>query len=270
MSAKRRGALGVSAVGRVSVHDAAAKGFGAAADEYERARPDYPAAAVRLLSRELAIGPGRRLLDLGAGTGKLTRIMVPLGPRVVALEPVESMRVRFARALPLVPVVAGIAEAMPFAGASFDAVVCAQAFHWFDGERALAEIHRVLDRGGLLGLVWNVKDESVAWVRELGDILRPYQQRVPQETTGEWRPAFSSKDLFGPLKEARIPHAQRLDVAGLVERYASASYVAVLPDDERGDVLGRIRRLAETHPDLAGREGFDLPYVTEIYWCARR
>lgn len=260
----------MSAVGRVSVHDAAAEGFGAAAYEYERARPDYPAAAVERLCRELSIEPGRRLLDLGAGTGKLTRMLVPRGPRVVALEPVESMRVRFARVLPRVPVVAGIAEAMPFAGASFVAVVCAQAFHWFDGEPALAEIHRVLDRGGLLGLLWNVKDESVAWVRELGDILRPYQERVPQETTGEWRLAFSSTELFGSVQEARVPHAQRLDTAGLVKRYASASYVAVLPGDERRDLLDRIRRLAETHPDLAGLEGFDLPYVTEIYWCARR
>jgi SAM-dependent methyltransferase len=253
-----------------SVHEAAAKGFGAVADEYERARPDYPSAAMDRLASELGLGPTTRLLDLGAGTGKLTRLLLPSGPRAVGLEPLASMREHFVRVLPEVPMVGGLAEALPFAAASFDAVVCAQAFHWFDGERAVKEIHRVLGPGGRLALLWNVKDESVPWVKELWGILHPYQSRVPQETTGEWRKAFSRADLFGELQEARFPHSQSLDAPGLVERYASASYVAVLPDDERAEVLGRIRTLAETHPDLKGKARFDLPYVTELHWCARR
>jgi ubiquinone/menaquinone biosynthesis C-methylase UbiE len=252
-----------------SVHEAAAEGFGAVAGEYERARPDYPRAAVERLAAELRIETGSRLLDLGAGTGKLTRMLAPLGARVVAAEPLSSMRERFVRVLPAVPLVAAVAEALPFRAAAFDAVVCAQAFHWFDGERALAQIHRVLEPGGRLALLWNVKDESVGWVRELGDILRPHQAKVPQETTGEWREAFSAS-RFGALQEDRFPHAQRLDAEGLVERYASASYVATLPDAQRRDVLERIRDLAGTHPDLAGKAQLDLPYVTELHWCARR
>ena len=250
-----------------SVNPAAAEGFGAVADEYERARPDYPRAAVERMTAELRIEAGSRLLDLGAGTGKLTRMLT--GTDVVAAEPLSSMRDRFARVLPGVPLVAGVAEALPFRDAVFDAAVCAQAFHWFDGERALAEIHRVLTGAGGLALIWNVKDESMDWVRALGDILRPHQAKVPQETTGRWREAFGSSG-FGPLEEARFPHSQRLDAAGLVERYASASYVATLPEAERRDVLLRVRDLAETHPDLAGREDFELPYVTELYWSARR
>jgi len=250
-----------------SVNRAAAEGFGAVADEYERARPDYPRAAVERLTAELRIETGSRLLDLGAGTGKLTRMLS--GANLVAAEPLSSMRERFARVLPGVPLVAGVAEALPFGDAAFDAVVCAQAFHWFDGERALAEIHRVLTAGGGLALIWNVKDESVDWVRALGDILRPHQAKVPQETTGRWREAFGASG-FGRLEEARFPHAQRLDAAGLVERYSSASYVATLPDPQRRDVLRRVRDLAETHPDLAGRESFELPYVTELHWSARR
>ena len=253
-----------------SVHETAAQGFGSAADEYERARPDYPRAAVDRLAAEVGIRDGSRLLDLGAGTGKLTRMLVLRGAQVVAVEPLASMREHFARVLPDVPLVGGVAEALPFAGGGFHAVVCAQAFHWFDGPRALNEIHRVLEPGGRLALLWNVKDESVGWVKELGDILRPHQQRVPQETTGEWRAAFSASELFGPLEEARFPHAQRLDAPGLVERYASASYVATLPDAERRDVLDRIRLLAANHPQLAGKEEFELPYVTELHWCARR
>ena len=251
-----------------SVHETAASGFGAVADEYERARPDYPRAAVERLTQELG-GDHARWLDLGAGTGKLTRMLA--GQRVVAAEPIASMREHFARVLPEVPLVAGLAEQLPFADASFGSIVCAQAFHWFDSERALGEIHRVLRPGGGLALLWNVKDESVPWVQELGDILRPHQARVPQETTGEWRRSFeAASELFGPLQEARFPHAQPLDGPGLVERYTSASYVAVLPEAERLDVLARIRSLTVEHPDLSGRTEFDLPYVTEMHWCVRR
>jgi ubiquinone/menaquinone biosynthesis C-methylase UbiE len=252
------------------VHEAAAEGFGAVADEYERARPDYPSAAIDVLRNELGVGPRNRTLDLGAGTGKLTRMLVPLGGPLVAVEPLASMSEHFARVLPEVPIVSGVAEAMPFSDAAFHAVICAQAFHWFDGPRALAEIHRVLEPGGRLALLWNVKDETVPWVRALGDILRPHQEKVPQETTGEWRRAFEATDLFGPIEEARIPHGQPLDGPGLVERYTSASYVAILPEDQRRDVLRRIAELTETHPDLAGKATFDLPYVTEVYWSSRR
>lgn len=252
-----------------SVHRAAAESFGALADQYERARPDYPRAAIERLASELRVEAGSPLLDLGAGTGKLTRMLTPLGARVVAAEPLAAMRERFARVLPAVPMVGAVAEALPFGDGAFGGVVCAQAFHWFDGRRALAEIHRVLSPGGRLALMWNVKDESVGWVRSLGDILRPHQAKVPQETTGRWRQAFSASG-FGPPEEARFPHAQRLDAESLVERYASASYVATLPAPQRGEVLGRIRRLAQTHPELAGREEFDLPYVTELHWSGRR
>ena len=253
-----------------SIHEAASGGFGAAADEYERRRPDYPGEAVDRLVQELEIGRAYTVLDVGAGTGKLTRQLARLGPRLVALEPVEAMRRRFAAAVPGVPVVAAVAEAIPARDATFDAVVCAQAFHWFDGERALPEIHRVLKPRGRLGLLWNVRDPSVDWVARLGEIIEPYQAGVPQEISGEWRRAFSTTDWFGTLHQLRFTHSQPLDAEGLVERYASASYIAVLPEDERGEVLGRIRHLAQAHPDLAGRPSFELPYITDLFWCARR
>jgi SAM-dependent methyltransferase len=251
-----------------SIHEAASEGFGAASGEYERRRPLYPEDAVERLVGELEIGPGSRVLDLGAGTGKLTRMLAPFGPRLVALEPIAAMRERFVEVLPDVPLAAGLAEALPFKDGSFGGVICAQAFHWFDGDRALPEIHRVLRPGGRLALLWNVKDEEVGWVKELGDILRPFQDAVPQESSGEWRGAFERTGLFGSLTEVRFSHAQRLDAEGLVERYASASYISFLPEDQRRDVLGRIRELADSHPDTAGR-GFDLPYVTELHWAER-
>lgn len=252
-----------------SVHEAAERGFGAAAEAYERSRPDYPSEAIDRLIQELEVTRSCRAMDLGAGTGKLTRLLLPTGATLVAVEPVEAMRVAFSTVLPEVRLVGGVAEALPFLDETFDAVVCAQAFHWFDGDRALPAIHRVLKRWGRLGLLWNVRDESVPWVRELTELIQPYERTAPREKTHEWRRAFSASDLFGRLNQLRFPYAQRLDVDGLVERFASVSFIASLSPEERDDVLERIRSLAETHPDLAGRKVFDLPYVTELYWCAK-
>jgi SAM-dependent methyltransferase len=252
-----------------SVHEAAERGFGAAAEAYERSRPDYPSEAIDRLIQELELTRSCRALDLGAGTGKLTRLLQPTGATLVAVEPVEAMRGAFASVLPQVRLVGGVAEALPFADETFDAVVCAQAFHWFDGDRAIPAIYRVLKRWGRLGLVWNVRDESVPWVHDLTEIIGPYERTAPRERTHEWRRAFSASDLFGRLNQLRFPHAQRLDVDGLVERFASVSFIASLPPKDREVVLGRIRAVAETHPDLAGQAKFDLPYVTELYWCAK-
>jgi SAM-dependent methyltransferase len=250
----------------VSIHHAAAGGFGSAAEKYERSRPDYPDESVRLLARELRLSPGRQAMDLGAGTGKLTRMLTGTGASLVAVEPVEAMRRRFAQVVPEVPVVGGTAEALPFRDGTFDAVVCAQAFHWFDAEGAMRAIHAVLRPGGRLGLVWNTRDESVDWVKQMSDVLRPYESKEPG---GGWRDAFARTTLFGRLHERRFSHRQDLDVEGLVERVASVSFIAILPDAERAGVLGRIRSLAETHPALAGRSRFVLPYVTKVYWCER-
>ena len=197
------------------IHDAAA-GFGTVVNEYERRRPDYPAEAVDRLIQEIEAQRGAAILDLGAGTGKLTRMLAATGVRVVAVEPVEAMRQRLASLLPDIPVVAGLAAALPIADGRFDAVVCAQAFHWFADESSLREIHRVLKPRGRLAMLWNTRDASVPWVQALGDILGPLQAQIPQETTGDrWRP-FSSTDLFGPLHQLRFPHSQYLGVEGLV------------------------------------------------------
>jgi SAM-dependent methyltransferase len=253
-----------------SVHETAGSGFGAAADEYERSRPDYPPQAVDLVVRELNIAPGRRLLELGAGTGKLTRILAGTRARIAAIEPVEQMRRRFSVELPGTPVLAGTAEQLPFGGATFDAAVAAQAFHWFDGARALPELHRVLRSGGNLGLMWNIKDESVGWVAALTEIIEPYERGAPRARTGAWRKAFSETDLFGELQHRAFSHEQLLDQDGLVTRIASVSFIARLPASERDDVLDRVRKLVETHTDLRGRERFSLPYVTDLYWGERR
>jgi SAM-dependent methyltransferase len=251
------------------IHRVAAEGFGAAAEAYERGRPGYPGEAVTHLVRVLGIGPSRTVLDLAAGTGKLTALLVPTGATLVAVEPVDAMREQLQTRLPTVPALRGTAEAIPLGDHSVDAVVVAQAFHWFDEERALCEIHRVLRPGRSLGLVWNVRDQSVDWVGRLTDILEPHAGDAPRHRSGKWRSAFDRADLFGPLKERSFPHAQEVTLDGLVDRVLSTSFIAALDEPTRARVARQVVELARSHPELTGRERFTLPYRTDVLWCRR-
>jgi SAM-dependent methyltransferase len=252
------------------IHEAAARGFAEAAEAYERGRPGYPPAAVQHLCRVAGIGPGRAVLDLAAGTGKLTRLLVATGAEVVAVEPVEEMRAALARALPETPSLAGTAEDVPLPAASMDAVVAGSAFHWFRGDEALAEIHRVLRPGGCLGLLWNIRDESVPWVAELSAIMEPHRAETPGYQAGAWREAFARTALFSPLHHAEFRHAHLLEPEAVVARVASVSFVAALGESDRAAVLGRVRALLARDPATRGREVVELPYRTDVWWCCAR
>ena len=253
---------------RVSgVHVAAAVGFQANADAYERGRPGFPPEVTDALVRACGIGAGSRVVDLAAGTGKLTRALLPSGAAMIAVEPVEGMRRVFAEQLPGVPVIAGTAEAMPLESGSSDAVVASQAFHWFDPVAAPREIHRVLTTGGALGLVWHVRDESVPWVAELTNLMEPYRGDTPSYRTGNWRRGLDATDQFTPLERMQFRYDQPMTVDGLLDRVLSVSFMAALPADGRRTVEERVRRLAATDPALAGRDTFALPYRTDVYVC---
>jgi SAM-dependent methyltransferase len=175
---------------RPSVHHAAAKGFAAAAEAYQRARPDYPPALAEWLRSELGLAPGRVAVDLGAGTGKFTPLLSATGARVIAVEPVEAMRAELVAAHPNVEALAGEAERLPLGDALVDAIVCAQSFHWFAKPAVLAEMRRALRPGGALALVWNVRDERIAWVMALTKILDRHQGDAPRHERGQWRALF--------------------------------------------------------------------------------
>ncbi len=251
---------------RTAIHDAAARGFPRAAEDYERGRPGYPPDAVARLVEALRIGPGRHVLDLAAGTGKLTRALEPSGAALVAVEPVAEMRAMLERASPAVQTVDGVAEAIPLAEDSVDAVVVGSAFHWFDGGPALAEIRRVLRPVGGLGLLWNVRDESVPWVAALTEIMEPHRGAAPRYAAGAWRAALERSRLFSPLESASFRHVQRLPPEGVVARVASVSFVAALPAGKRARVLDRVRRLLERDPVTRGRTLVELPYRTDVFW----
>ena len=219
------------------VHSAAATGFARSVEAYERARPEYPPEAIAWLARELDLRPGRTVVDLAAGSGTLSRPLAALGCEVIAVEPVAEMRAAIG---PTARALDGTAERMPLEDASADAVTVGQAFHWFDGPAALAEIERVLRPDGALALVWNRRPtESSALHAAISEIIAPYRGDAPAHGSGAWREAFAGREL----SEWRHEFAQRLDADGLADRVGSTSFVAALDDVERERVLARVRAL---------------------------
>jgi ubiquinone/menaquinone biosynthesis C-methylase UbiE len=242
------------------IHPAARGGFARVADAYERGRPGYPPAAIEFLAERLQLGPGRTVLDLAAGTGKLTRPLLATGAEVVAVEPVAEMRAALPAA---VRALNGTAEAIPLGAGSTDAVTVGQAFHWFDGDAALAEIHRVLRRGGTLAVVLNRRRMDDSLNQAVEELVAPYRGHTPGLRTGAWRAAFEHTELFGPLELHTFPNEQSLDADGLVDRVASISFIAKLGDAERADVLRAARELAGDGPVV-------IPHETEVYLSERQ
>jgi SAM-dependent methyltransferase len=252
------------------IHWAASGGFQTDVERYERGRPSYPPEAVEFLVNALGIGPGCTLVDLGAGTGKFTRLIADRGAELIAVEPVEAMRSKLAELVPTARVLDGTAERIPLGDGSVDAVLAAQAFHWFDGSRALPEIHRVLRAEGRLAMIWNVRDEAVEWVERLTAILDTLADDVPRYRTGGWRRAFERTELFGPLYRWVAYHVHRVDQEGLLDRVASVSYIAAAPEPDRERVLAQVRELLDTAPGSRAGDAIALPYRTEVYWTAGR
>ncbi len=252
------------------IHEAAARGFEAAVEPYERARPSYPDDAVEYLVRELGLAPGRDVLELGAGTGKFTRLLEPSGARITAVEPVAAMREALAGNCPAVTILDGTAEDVPVPDATADAVVAAQAFHWFDGDRALAEAHRVLRPGGRLGLIWNVRDEATDWSERITAIFDRLAGDGPRYRDLRWRAAFERTELFGPLHHQVAYHVHEVDRDTFLDRVLSVSYVASAPEDERERVVVEVNELLDKDPDLSGAASIVMPYRTDVFWTARR
>jgi MOSC domain-containing protein YiiM/SAM-dependent methyltransferase len=259
-----------STVLTMAIHESAAKGFAAGADAYERGRPEYSAAAIARLVEELRIGPGTRVLDLAAGTGKLTRALLPSGAEIVAVEPIREMRAKLEASAPGVEAIDGTAERIPLPNHSVDAVVVGQAFHWFDGVRATSEIRRVLRPGGALGLIWQSRDPKLPWIERLNEIIDAADDGHPRFREGAWREAFDAMALFEPLQLATFDHVQRGGVETIVDRVASISYVAAMPDGPRSAVLDEVRALLATHPDTAGSDVIELPYRADVFWTRPR
>jgi SAM-dependent methyltransferase len=247
------------------------RGFDRVAELYERARPGYPPAAVRFLAQRLGLGPGRTVVELGSGTGKFTRALVPTGAAIVAVDPTPGMRAVFERVLPSIAVLPGTAERIPAPDRFADAVVAAQAFHWFRGRRALREIARVLRSGGRLGLVWNTRDDRHEIWRGISELRESVRRGGAPSGERRWRSWFRGDRVpFGPVRERRFRHHQRLRPEQIVERVLSVSAVAVRPPAVRREVARRVRALVAVSGDRAADGTVSLPYWTEVFWAVRR
>lgn len=227
--------------------------FGPVAEAYDRARPSYPAEAAAWL-----VGPKRSaVLELGAGTGKLTELLVAAGHDVVATDPLPEMLGQLRSRVPGARAAVATAERIPVASRSADVVVSAQAFHWFDHDVALAEIARVLRPGGVLALVWNARDEGIPWVRRLGSIIGSSDNRLDLVD-----PVVESA-YFGPVEQQEFRFWQTLRRDDLFDLVRSRSYVALLDDAEREELLRRVGALYDDYG--RGPDGMQLPYLTRCY-----
>jgi SAM-dependent methyltransferase len=253
----------------LAVHHAAREGFSRQAASYGRGRPDYPQPLLTWLRQALHLGPGSSAVDLGAGTGKFTPLLLQTGASVVAIEPVDAMRAQLLQNFPGIRTLAATAQAMSLAAASVDAVICAQAFHWFASDEALCEIGRVLKPGGKLGLVWNVRDETVDWVAAMTRIIAPYEADTPRFHSGAWRRLFPHQ-LFSELQETCVAHEHVGSAqAVILDRVLSVSFIAALPADERARVAAQLESLIASQPQLRDQRPIAFPYVTRAYVSTR-
>lgn len=245
--------------------------FGAAVDVYDRTRPDYVPVAIAWCLAP-AGDPPLRVVDVGAGTGKLTAVLLALGHDVVAVEPDDEMRTRLGEVLgddERLEVHAGTAEDLPLDDGSVDGVIAGQAWHWFDREVVGREFARILRPGGVAAAVWNTRDEDVDWVRAWSEAVEegahPTGRKLVAAAGGpDFGGGFAARD------NTEFRHEQRLTREEVVLLAGSRSYTISLPDDRREALLASVRDLVDTHPDLVGRDLVSLPYVVECHRAVRR
>jgi ubiquinone/menaquinone biosynthesis C-methylase UbiE len=210
------------------------------------------------MAAKLDLRPGRTVLDLGAGTGKLTRALVKTGADVIAVEPGEAMLAQLRQAVPEVEALHGGAERIPLPDGSVDAVTVGQAFHWFRHDEAVPEIHRILRAGGAIALLWNMRDQDSPLQRRVSDLIEPLV--TPRAGSRDSSRYLAESELFGPIEERRFRFVHELDSDGLVGRILSISFVAAAPSETRVELERELRRLAATQ---GGAVAF--PYVTDVY-----
>jgi SAM-dependent methyltransferase len=247
----------------LSVHRSA-RGFDTAADVYDRVRPGYPPEAIAWFAEQLGLGPGRTVVDLAAGTGKLTAPLTGTGARVIAVEPSEGMLAVLRRRAPEAEAMTGTASDIPLPDGCADALVVAQGFHWFANDEALGEIHRVLRPGGALGLAWNRRDLSDPAHAVLERALDPWKGDTPRHRDGDWSRVLEASPLFEPLASAELPNDHELGPGGLEERAASTSFIAALPAEKRHEALAEVREFQAAAP-----KPIVLPHTCELFAFSR-
>jgi SAM-dependent methyltransferase len=250
-----------------------ASSFGAAAGQYAQHRPGYAEAAIRWCLGPVSGAQPVRVVDVGAGTGILTGALVDLGADVVAVEPDQAMLAELRRQLPGVRAVGGSAEALPLPDQSADAVLCGQAMHWFDMDRALPEIARVLTPGGVFAGLWNVDDDRVGWVAGLAAISKSgstlSRWRADPEADTEYSTLRAGSSWFAPVQEREFGNGQLRSADSLTAAIATQSRMLVADEAERASTLATIGDFLRRQPETSAGE-FTLPLVTVALRAVRR
>lgn len=253
-----------------SVHSAA-QAYQNVADTYVRGRPEYTTESIQALLGALKVTSESKAVDLGAGTGKFTKLILPYCPNVSTVEPIAAMRDKQRAFLRDDHILEGHAESIPFANSSLDCVFVANAFHWFDGPKALKEIHRVLKPGGGLGLIWlNDGVFTSDWGKLINAMLDDYEDGAPQRKTGVWDRAFTETTYFAPLAEEHLPHTRETTPELVLDRIGSLSFIALLPETEKAKLFQKVRDLLNSHPQTTGKTILQIDCVTDIYWTFKR
>ncbi|KRV50317.1 methyltransferase type 11 [Wenjunlia vitaminophila] len=222
------------------------------------------------LATALGLERGRTVVDIGAGTGKFTRLLALTGARVLAVEPVAAMRESLAELLPSVTVIDGTGERTGLPDGSVDAVVAAQSWHWFQQEAALSEVERVLRAGGALALVWNTYDVTVPWVRDFEAIyFRRAPSGLPSHHDGAWRRALEQRPGWSPVRERHLPNPHSITRQQVVERMLSSSHIAALDRAGQARVRAEVEEVLQRHAATRDRESVEVPYITDVYWARR-
>jgi SAM-dependent methyltransferase len=252
-----------------AIHKTAASSYPINADAYAKGRPDYPPEADTWLRDRLELGPGKTVVDLGAGTGKFTTKLVKTGASVIAVDPIAEMLAKISASQPAVKTLPGTAAAMPLQDGSIDVVLCAQSFHWFADAQAMDEIRRVLKPRGRLALIWNSRDLRYDWVKRLDELVNAQEGDNPRYHTGKWRAAFPHPG-FTQLDERHFTHGHTgapEDV--IINRIRSSSVITVLPAEVRAHIDRQLNLLIRSEPALAGKDVVTVPYVTDAFSAVR-
>lgn len=251
------------------VNTVAAQGFQQAATVYEEARPSYPSEAIDWI-KSLCDKPDI-VIDLGAGTGKLTRLLGPLGAReLVAVEPVQAMRENLKNIPIITKIIDGTAEHIPFDDHTVDMIICGQSFHWFANHRALAEFNRVLKSNGILVLLWNRADSlGKEWADNITryiDSLNP--DKAVRYKSMEWKKAFDDQKFFSTVQEKQFSHQQRVTRDLIIKRMLSTSFVAALPSEQKTKLVQDVEKMLDNVDEIRDAEEIDLTHLTDVYWCS--
>ncbi len=256
--------------------DHQAQSFDSAATAYERGRPGYPVAALERAIAELGLAGDATVVDLGAGTGKLTRDLVTRFARVIAVEPLERMLAQLVEAVPGAEALSGDAHAIPVESGSAAALFAGQAFHWFSDHEALAEIARVLEPAGGMALIWNTSPWEIregSWFNALADLLEDQsldRSGLHRHTYMHWHEIFETDELFEPLAYAAFEHSHELSRQDFIETMASRSYIASLGAERQAEVLGEIDGLFERDDAPIENGLVQVPLRTDVFWTRKR